>query len=155
MIIGKLLRKIYLAIILVLVFSIGMGVSFDALAEESLIPSWIKNTANFWGDDQISDTEFLNALQYMVKEGILKIPPPADESVIHSQYAEQEAREITSLSQDEIKGLLEGSGTPFGGMALPAELNGYPGPRHVLDAAESGELELTNEQQEQIQIIYE
>jgi Spy/CpxP family protein refolding chaperone len=40
-------------------------------------------------------------------------------------------------------------------MAKPAELNGYPGPRHVLDAVEAGEFELTGEQQEQIEALYE
>ena len=30
-------------------------------------------------------------------------------------------------------GLEKGHGTPFGGMAKAAELNGLPGPRHVLD----------------------
>jgi hypothetical protein len=38
-------------------------------------------------------------------------------------------------------------------MALLAELNSYPGPRHVLDL--SSELGLTSEQQKQIEQIYE
>ncbi|MCG8374225.1 MAG: hypothetical protein MI700_11850, partial [Balneolales bacterium] len=37
------------------------------------------------------------------------------------------------------------------GMAKPAELNGYPGPKHVIDAYESGELDLTDIQFEKIQ----
>ena len=78
-----------------------------------------------------------------------------DESAIHSPYAGQEARGIKALSQDDIKGLLAGAGTPFGGMAKPAELNGYPGPRHVLDAYDAGEFQLTNEQHKQIEALYE
>lgn len=77
------------------------------------------------------------------------------ESAILSPYAGQEARDVKALSQEDIQGLLAGTGTPFGGMAKPAELNGYPGPRHVLDAAESGELELTSRQQEHIETLYE
>ncbi len=38
-------------------------------------------------------------------------------------------------------------------MALPAELNGYPGPRHVLDLA--AQLHLTEEQQAEIQALYD
>jgi Spy/CpxP family protein refolding chaperone len=38
-------------------------------------------------------------------------------------------------------------------MALPAELNGYPGPRHVLELAD--ELELTSDQQTQIQALFD
>ena len=76
------------------------------------------------------------------------------ESTIHSPYAGQEARGIKALSQDDIEGLLAGSGTPFGGMAKPAELNGYPGPRHVLDAVETGEFDITEEQLKQIETLY-
>ena len=76
-------------------------------------------------------------------------------SVVLSQYAGQETRGIKALSQEDIEGLLAGAGTPFGGMAKPAELNGYPGPRHVLDAAENGELELSGEQLAQINALYE
>lgn len=79
----------------------------------------------------------------------------ADESAIHSPYAGQEIRGIKALSQGDIEGLLAGAGTPFGGMAKPAELNGYPGPRHVLDAVEAGEFELTSEQQKEIETLYE
>lgn len=77
-------------------------------------------------------------------------------SAIHSPYAGQElTRGIKALSQNDVAGLLAGSGTPFGGMAKPAELNGYPGPRHVLDAYETGEFALTNEQHRQIEALYE
>lgn len=79
----------------------------------------------------------------------------SDESAIHSPYAGQEVRRIKALSQNDIEGLLAGAGTPFGGMAKPAELNGYPGPRHVLDAYDAGEFQLSNEQHEQIEALYE
>jgi Spy/CpxP family protein refolding chaperone len=39
------------------------------------------------------------------------------------------------------------------GMALPAELNGYPGPRHLL--ALQIDLELTPEQVEQVQALFD
>jgi len=78
-----------------------------------------------------------------------------NQSTIHSPYAGQEVRGIKSLSQDDIEGLLAGAGTPFGGMAKPAELNGYPGPRHVLDAIEAEEFKVTDKQQTQIQNLYD
>jgi hypothetical protein len=49
-----------------------------------------------------------------------------------SPYAGFEAREIKALSPSEIKGLLAGEGLSA---SLPAELNGFPGPRHVLELA--------------------
>jgi len=80
---------------------------------------------------------------------------PSEESAIRSPYVGQEKRGIKALSQKDVEGLLAGAGTPFGGMAKPAELNGYPGPRHVLDAYDAGEFELTNEQHNKIKSLYE
>jgi Spy/CpxP family protein refolding chaperone len=57
-------------------------------------------------------------------------------------YAGQESREIKALSADEIRQLLEGHGA---GLARPAELNHYPGPRHVLDLARGLELSAAQE----------
>jgi len=66
------LRKGYILAILVIGVSIISILSISA--EESLIPSWIKTTAGFWVNDQVSDSEFISALQFLVKEGILVIP---------------------------------------------------------------------------------
>jgi hypothetical protein len=37
------------------------------------IPSWVKTNAVWWGDGQISDSEFLSALQYLINNGLLKV----------------------------------------------------------------------------------
>ncbi len=50
-----------------------------------------------------------------------------------SKYIGQENRKIKSLSSEDIESLETGTGDAFGGLAKLAELNGYPGPRHVLD----------------------
>ncbi len=71
--------------------------SFTYAQTNSLIPSWIKNTASFWVDDQISDQEFLNALQFLVNEGILVIPSESDDSldteVIEIDIIDDESKE--------------------------------------------------------------
>jgi Spy/CpxP family protein refolding chaperone len=59
----------------------------------------------------------------------------------HSDYGHQKSSGIAGLSAEEVRQLENGEGM---GLARPAELNHYPGPRHVLDAAE--ELGLTEEQ---------
>ena len=51
-----------------------MLISTNVYAEESTIPSWIKQTAIFWGNGQISDAEFITALQYLIQVGILTVP---------------------------------------------------------------------------------
>lgn len=61
-------------------------------------------------------------------------------------YAGWQDREIKALSAEQIDDLRRGRGM---GLALAAELNGYPGPRHVLDLAD--ELDLTSEQQAEAQ----
>ena len=66
-----------------------------------------------------------------------------------SPYAGQENRDIKALSADEIDGYLNGRGMGF---AKAAELNSYPGPRHVLDLA--GELALTDKQTKQTQALF-
>lgn len=60
-----------------------------------------------------------------------------------SSYAGEEAREIKALSPQEQRAWLDGQGM---GLARPAELNGFPGPMHVLELA--AQLELTTQQQE-------
>ena len=44
------------------------------------IPSWIKNNAQWWAADQIDDNSFVQGIQYLVKENILKIPPTSQGS---------------------------------------------------------------------------
>jgi len=56
-------------------------------------------------------------------------------------YAGLESRPIKALSPEQLADLRAGRGM---GLALPAELNGYPGPTHVLELA--GPLGLTPEQ---------
>ena len=48
----------------------------------------------------------------------------------HGGYAGQQSREIKALSAQETADLLAGRGM---GLARTAELNGHPGPMHVLE----------------------
>lgn len=70
-----------------------------------------------------------------------------------SPYSGQEIRDIKSLSDNDVQSLQNGTGEAFGGIAKLAELNGYPGPRHVLDIAQ--ELQLTDGQRMEIELIYQ
>lgn len=60
----------------------------------------------------------------------LAVPVFADNGP--TPYAGQQTRTIKALSDEDIAALRNGEGM---GMAKAAELNGYPGPRHVLDLA--------------------
>ena len=37
----------------------------------AIIPSWIKTTGGYWVDGFTSDDEFVNAMQFLIDEGIL------------------------------------------------------------------------------------
>jgi len=43
----------------------------------AIIPSWIKTTTGYWVDGFSSDDEFVNAMQFLIDEGIIVIPPTA------------------------------------------------------------------------------
>ena len=48
----------------------------NAFAQETTnVPNWIKNNAGWWADDMIDDLAFLQGIQYLIKEGIMVIPP--------------------------------------------------------------------------------
>jgi Spy/CpxP family protein refolding chaperone len=67
-----------------------------------------------------------------------------------SPYAGMEARPIKALSEQQIADLKTGRGM---GLALPAELNGYPGPAHVLEL--SDQLGLSAEQKARVQNLFD
>lgn len=57
---------------------------------------------------------------------------PAAWAQAHQPYGGLQARPVKSLSDQQIADLKAGRGM---GLALAAELNGYPGPMHVLELA--------------------
>jgi len=68
----------------------------------------------------------------------------------HQPYAGHEARPIKALTAEQIADLKAGRGM---GLALAAELNGYPGPLHVLELA--GPLGLTADQKDRMTRLFE
>jgi|SRR5882724_8493143 len=67
-----------------------------------------------------------------------------------SPYTGMQNRSLKALSEQQIEDLRGGRGM---GMALAAELNGYPGPAHVLDLASP--LDLTEAQRGRTQALFE
>lgn len=81
---------------------------------------------------------------------LLAILMQASVGADQSPYADETGREIKSLPDARVQGFVEGQGM---GYALAAELNGYPGPKHVLDLA--GELRLNEEQLAQTRRLHQ
>jgi Spy/CpxP family protein refolding chaperone len=75
---------------------------------------------------------------------------PALSEQLSTPYAGQQTRTIKALSPEDVAQLLKGEGM---GIAKSAELNGYPGPVHVLTLAT--QLGLTEIQRQQVTAIFE
>jgi Spy/CpxP family protein refolding chaperone len=67
----------------------------------------------------------------------------------HQPYAGLEGRSIKALSEQQVADLRAGRGMS---LALAAELNGYPGPMHVLELADS--LDLSSQQRAKMQELF-
>src|SRR5712664_3553128 len=65
-------------------------------------------------------------------------------------YTGMQTRPIKALSEQQVADLTAGRGM---GLALAAELNGYPGPSHVLELAD--ELDLSAEQRARVQKLFD
>ena len=51
----------------------------------NVIPDWIKNNAEWWAAGLIDDDSFIQGIQFLVKENILKIPPTTQGSSSESE----------------------------------------------------------------------
>ena len=49
-------------------------VSFEASAQQIVIPQWIRSNAKWWSEGNITDTEYVKGLQYLITQGIIQIP---------------------------------------------------------------------------------
>ena len=67
------MKKIFW-ISLFIVSGITVGLSLNAYAQESTsIPNWVKSTAKFWINGDVTDNDFEKGIQYLVQSKIIKI----------------------------------------------------------------------------------
>jgi Spy/CpxP family protein refolding chaperone len=107
-----------------------VAATFVALVNAAVVPM---------AEAQQSDTPFRITPQITITPA----PPP-------SPYVGFETRDVKTLTTERQEGLKRGLGL---GYALAAELNGFPGPLHVLELAE--QLELSTEQKAQTRVIFD
>jgi len=55
---------------------------YVAYAESESIPPWVKNTAGWWANNEISEDEFVNAIEFLVNKNIIyvEMSTPSDSS---------------------------------------------------------------------------
>lgn len=64
------------------------------------IPKWIKNNAGWWSQGKMSDSDFVNGLQYVIEHKIIKIP--------ETHTAENKLREIPKWVKNDAQLWTEG-----------------------------------------------
>ena len=79
----------------------------------------------------------------------VSIPAPAQHAHEPSSYAQSRGTEVATLTDEEVRALRHGEGM---GLARAAELNHFPGPRHLLELA--SELSLGEDQIRRIRAIH-
>ena len=89
------------------VILVGAGfIVLNAEGESNIIPDWIKNTANWWAEDQISETEYIATLQYLIDNDIIKVDSPissvfaSNVSIPNEQRAHSFEVRVQSLQYD-------------------------------------------------------
>jgi hypothetical protein len=75
---NSILMKNRYKLLVLTFFSIGLFSSLieNISAQEETLPLWLKTTAVWWGEDKISDQDFVSSLQYLVENKLLVIPEP-------------------------------------------------------------------------------
>lgn len=73
-------KKILLAVFISTI--ITSGVFFQESFAQNVLPTWIKNTAKWYGNGQISEQEFINVIQYLLNNNIIKITNPQQSTLI-------------------------------------------------------------------------
>jgi hypothetical protein len=97
----KSVFALVIAVATMAVLASSLSLSNTAEAQSGKIPEWIQNIALFWGEGQISESEFVGALEFLGDEGILKLPAAksAEAQEISSSISELEQR----IEEVEVK----------------------------------------------------
>lgn len=73
---------IYVALLAAGFFAINIHNSYS---DQIQIPLWVKNSAKWWSQGQIGDSDFVKGLQYLIDKQIIKITKPSSSSNTQNQ----------------------------------------------------------------------
>jgi hypothetical protein len=82
--------------------SIPIVINHKTQENDISIPDWIRNNARWWADGSIDDSSFVQGIQYLIKEKIMKIPP-------NSQGTGTETNEIPRWIKNNARWWADGS----------------------------------------------
>ena len=89
-------------------------------------------------------------MRLIIAIGLLAFSAGTANTQSSQPYSGMQTRSIKALSEEQIADLKAGRGM---GLALAAELNGYPGPKHLLELDD--DIGLTDQQRERIRQLSE
>jgi len=81
--------------------------SFSAFAQNSVIPDWVKNNAKWWSEGQIGESDYISSLQYLISQGIIKIPITEVTATKVSLSDSERAQSIVVFVEGEALGVGE------------------------------------------------
>jgi len=67
-----------------------------------VIPNWIKNVGDYWCNDQIDDSEFINAVQYLIKIEVIELKNTISDTLFSDQVPEWVKNNACGWSDDKI-----------------------------------------------------
>jgi len=96
----------------IVVFTVALSIlsaSVYAQQNEVTIPAWVKGVANFWAEDNISDSEYAESLTFLIQQGIIKIDSEAMPQASQISLADEEKRlyELELDQKDDKINILE------------------------------------------------
>lgn len=102
--------KLLIGILLSVVIISGIGVSYS---QSDSVPAWIKNTAGWWSNNEITDKEFFSVIQFLVDREIIIIPNNSDDSKrvleLEDQLSEIKKSTVRDIQDSYDDGYADGS----------------------------------------------
>ena len=122
-------KYLFLLVLIPLLLTAGLF-SFISAQEESQIPAWIKTAIGFWVNEQVSDEEFLKAIEYFIENKIIQVPSQTADDILlinNLQILQAEINMKTEQSYElvnlpEIQQFLAESNTSFARTGSPEEI---------------------------------
>ena len=111
-------KRILLSVLVITIIFSGITISSIFAEQNSQIPEWVRNNALWWGQGQISDSDFISAITYLIDNNVLRISQPqivdekyfgeykewaTDEIGKYKEYSEQLKTHIDVLDAENRK----------------------------------------------------
>lgn len=81
---------------------IGMPL-YASAQESSTIPNWVKNTAKYWANGDLGDSQFIQAIQYLVTQKIIILP---NTSISTSSTSQISSSNVQTMDSNPLNKLL-------------------------------------------------